>query len=134
MSEFIDLLTSHDAPVPREITLGNHTGTVWFRRLTAGQKEQLMKGRKVSVKTGEKQGTVDIDLAANERQRQMLVHFTACNEGGEPIFKSIEKVREMDGWKVSILARHAEEVQQIGDPDEEDDPDDEMAGDELGKS
>lgn len=133
MSEFIDLLTAPDAPVAREVTLGDRTGTIWFRRLTAGQKEQLMMGRKVTVKTGEKQGTVDIDLAANERQRQMLVHFTACNEDGDPIFKSLDKVKAMDGWKVAILGRHAEAVQQLGDPDEDGDPESEEGGDDLGK-
>jgi len=136
MSEFLDRLTQTDAPVAREVTLGDSTGTVWFRRLTAGQKEQLLKGRKVTVKTGERQGTVDIDLAANERQRQMLLQFTACDENGEPLFKTLERVKAMDGWKVAILAAHAEEVQRLGDPDEEDDPDgeDEQAGDDLGKS
>lgn len=117
MSDFLSKLTEEDAPEAREVTIDGETGTVWFKRITAGQREQLLKGMKMSHSPGKDQGVVEVDLGANEHQRQMLVAFSTCNEDGVRLFKNVEAVQKLAHRKFSALARHAEEVNRFEDDD-----------------
>jgi hypothetical protein len=109
MSDFLKLLSGQDDLEAREITIKGETGTVYFRKLTAGEFEQLLKGTKVkhSSVSG---GSVDLDLGENEHQRQMLVLFSACDENGKQLFKDLKAVRALQHNRLAILATHAEEV------------------------
>lgn len=116
MSDFLSRLTAEDNPEAREVTIDGETGTVWFRRLSAGEREELLKGIHVSHVPGSK-GSVDIDLGQNERQRHMLVRFSVCDEDGKRVFRNLSDVQKLASRKVAVLARHAEEVNQEDDED-----------------
>lgn len=117
MSDFLSRLTAEDAPEPRDVTIDGETGVVWFRRVTAGQREQLLKGMKMSHSPGKDQGVVEIDLGANEHQRQMLVAFSVCDESGVRLFKNVDAVQKLAHRKFAALARHAEEVNRFDEED-----------------
>lgn len=119
MSDFLDLISNFGAPEAREITVRGETGTVYFRRMSAGQREQLLKGMKVSHTPGTKKGTIDVDLSQNERQRQMMVLFCVCDEEGTARYKRIEDVAKLPSDVVTALAREAESIDH--ELDEEDD-------------
>lgn len=110
-------LTAEDAPEAREVTIDGETGTVWFRRITAGQREQLLKGMKMSHSPGKDKGVVEIDLGANEHQRQLLVAFSVCDQSGARLFKNVEAVQKLPHRKFVALARHAEEVNRSDEED-----------------
>lgn len=114
MSDFLDMLVAPDAPEAREVTVDGQTGTVYFRRISAGEREQLLKGLKV-VHTPGGGSTVDIDLAENERQSQMLVLFSVCREDGSRFFTNVDQVKKLPHHKLAVLARHASEVNRESD-------------------
>jgi hypothetical protein len=108
MTDFLSELVE-GAPEAREVTVGGKTGTVHFRRITAGEREQLLKGMKIAHTPGTG-GSIEIDLAENERQRHLLVCFSVCNPDGSRHFKRVEDVKKLPSATVAALARHAEEV------------------------
>lgn len=123
MSEFLNSLASEDAPEAREVTVDGKTGTVYFRRLSAGEREQLLKGMQIQhvIKgKGAKAApnTVTIDLSQNERQRQLLVLYSVCDESGKRYFKRIEQVQAMPSSRVTALAKHAEDVNRTEDDED----------------
>lgn len=109
MSDFLSELTSDASVEAREVIVGGKTGTVHFRKISAGEREQLLKGMKIAHTPG-KGGSIEIDLAENERQRHMLVLFSVCTAEGARHFKRIEDVKKMPAATVAALAQHAEDV------------------------
>jgi len=109
MSDFLSRFTAEAEPEAREVTLNGETGTVWFRKLIAGEREQLLKGMKISHSPGNG-GTMEIDLGENERQRHLLVAFCVCDEDGRRVFRNVNDVKKLPHDRVSVLATHAEEV------------------------
>lgn len=117
MTDFIDDLLAGDAPLARTITFTGHdgeakTGTVYFKRITAGQRQKLLAGQKFSVnRNGEASNVVtEIDLALNERQKHQLVAFSVCRADGKPVFNTPEEVAKVDAVKVAALYDAASEV------------------------
>ena len=108
-------LTSEDAPVAREVTIGDETQTVWFRAISAGQRERIVQGLKLKHVPGTG-AEIEIDLGANEKQRQMLVMYSVCDERGQRLFKSEDEVKKIPQRKLDALARIAEEVNADGEP------------------
>jgi len=113
MSDFLEKVVQEEAPISREVTIGGETGIVYFRRISAGEREQLLRGIKVEHKAG--MGSVEIELADNERQKQMLVMFSVCREDGSRFFKKIDDVKKLSAAKLEVLVRHAEEVNKADD-------------------
>jgi len=116
MSDILSRITAEDAPEAREVTIGEETFTVYFRRLNSGEREQLLKGMKVTHVPGTK-GSIEIDLGENEHQRQLLVRFSACDEHGKKLFKNLESVQRLPDYKLNALAYHADQVNAASDDD-----------------
>lgn len=108
--DFLSTLTA-DPVTPRQVTVGDQTGTVWFKRITAGQRSLLLKGQRVSSKVGDGSGSsMEIDLGDNERQRHMLVHFSVVTEEGKPRWRSLADVEALPSRVVSALYQHASDI------------------------
>lgn len=107
MSEFYEWLAEPDEPEPREVTIDGRTGTIWLKRLTAGQRQNLLKGLKVGHSPG-KENVVELDLAENEHQRQLLVFYSLCNADGSKAFKNLEHVKNLPDDRFRELARLVE--------------------------
>lgn len=121
MSEFLtEVLAAVSAPVEKEVTLHGKTGKVFFRRITAGERQQILKGQKVSRTSGGST-SFELDLALNEEQRQKLVLFSVCKSDGSPYFSDIKAVQKAEHEVVEALYNVAQSL------------DDEAATDDLGK-
>lgn len=117
MSDFLSRLTAEDTPEAREVTYRGETGTVYFRKISAGEREKLLQGLKMSHQPGKDQGIIELDLGANEHQRQLLVLFSVCNENGGRFFKNLEAVQKLPHSSFNALAKHAEEVNSFEEED-----------------
>lgn len=119
MSEFLTEVLAAEKPVAREVDFGGRIGTVWFRRLSAGQRAQLLKGQKVSTRVGET-AEVQVDLGENENTKLQMLQFCVCHEDGRPYFKDLAAVQKIPQDKASVLYEHASavngEVEEPGKP------------------
>lgn len=114
MSDFLSEVLNADAPVAREVKFGDKTGTVWFKRITAGQRAQVLRGQKVQTRGGEA-ASVEVDLGENETTRQMMVQFCVCQPDGKPFFRSIADVAKLEASKVNVLFEHVTAVNREDD-------------------
>ena len=117
MTDFIDDLIAGDAPLARTITFTTpdgetKSGTVYFKRITAGQRQKLLAGQKFSVSRNGEASNVqsEIDLALNERQKHQLVAFSVCRADGKAVFSGPDEVAKIDALKVAALYDAASEV------------------------
>jgi len=117
MSDFLNRLIAEDEPEEREVTFDGETGSVWFRRVSGGERAQLLQGLKVSHVPGTNEGTVDVDLGNNEHQKHLLVQFSVCTEEGKRVFKTIRDVEKIPNRKLKVLLAHAEAVNKDLDDD-----------------
>lgn len=101
MSDLKDLLERGRAVVAKEITVAGMKATVHLRRITAGERHQLLKGHKI-IRQGNA-NSQEFDLALNEEQRHQLVLFAAVTSEGKPYFKDIAEVRAADSLTISAL-------------------------------
>jgi dihydroorotase-like cyclic amidohydrolase len=109
MSDFLSTLIAESAVVSRDVTFRGKTGPVYFRRISAGERAQLVRGQKVSSDGGKT--SVEIDVGENVTSRHMLVQFSVCNdEAGNKRFKTLREVQALDGGLVEALYEHASEV------------------------
>jgi hypothetical protein len=88
-------------PIPRELNYGGKTETVYFRRLTAGERMQLKRGRKGSVKDGET--SIEMDFADIDAGNHLLLTFAHCKEDGTPVFKTAKQVADLPASLVDAL-------------------------------
>jgi hypothetical protein len=114
---FLDRLLAGTSPIEREVTFrlpdGRvETGTVHFRRITAGERAQILAGQKYQVNRANAASNVEteIDLGQNERQKHMLVAFSVCRDDGKPYFKGASDVAKYDAAFVEALYNVATEV------------------------
>lgn len=117
MTDFLSRLTSADPPVAKKITIGKETGTVHFRRITAGERRQLLEGQKIQHNPGSS-ATVEIDLGLNEKEKHLLVMFSVCTEEGTRVFGDTDQVANMPNHKFKKLLKCAEEVNRGLDDEE----------------
>lgn len=109
MSDFLaDLLAGGKGIIQKEVTVDGKTGTVHFRRITAGERQQLLKGQKVSRQGGATH--YELDLALNEEQKHKLVLYSVVTAEGKPYFKDIDAVRSAEAKTVNALYKVAEEL------------------------
>jgi hypothetical protein len=117
MTDFIDDLIAGDAPISRTIAFTTpdgetKSGTVYFKRITAGQRQKLLAGQKFSVNRSGQDSNVltEIDLALNERQKHQLVAFSVCRADGKAVFSGPDEVAKVDALKVGALYDAASEI------------------------
>lgn len=103
-----DLIAS-DGPVEREITFNGKAAKAHFKRITAGEREQILRGMKAVHQIGGK-ATVELDLCENEKQRHLLVFFSVCNPDGSRYFKKLDDVKAWPSRFIAMLAEHASAV------------------------
>ena len=116
MSDVLTQLTAQDEPVAKEITKSGKAVTVWFRKISAGQRERVLEGTSVSHQQG-KAGTIEIDLGKNERQRQLMVMYSVCDEKGTRLFKDIKSVAALQSDTLAALYDHADAHNKESDED-----------------
>jgi hypothetical protein len=116
--DFLDDLAS-TAPVAQEFTFNGTTGTIWLKRITAGQKLQLVKGKRYNYNTGEgAPQTLEIDLEDNERNTHLVVSFCVVREDGTPRFKTAADVQKLDAALVAALYQAASKFNEPPDAGE----------------
>jgi hypothetical protein len=108
MSEFIEELLAGDGLVQREVTYDGKTGMVTFRRISAGERGQLLKGQKIAAHGG--QSTYELDLSENQQTKYLMVQFSVCKSDGTRYFKRLEDVKNSDALKIEALYLVANEV------------------------
>lgn len=119
MTDFLSRITAEDPPEAREITVDGQTGTIWLRKISAGERRQLLEGHRIQHQPGSA-AVLELDLALNEKERQMLVLFCICNEDGKRHFRSIEQVEKIPHRKFKALANAAEDFNREIESDEDD--------------
>lgn len=107
MSDFYSELLD-DAPVAREVKHNGKTKTVFFRRLTAGERMKLVAGQRMQM--GEGKRAMELDLGEVTRNRHMLVQFCNVTEDGKQVFSRLADVQALPEWLVDQLSAHADEV------------------------
>lgn len=122
MADFLKDLLEDEGVVVRPVTFKGKTGDVHFRRISAGQKAELLRGQKVQAQSG-KSSTFEIDLAENANSKAMLVLYSVANPDGSQFFKKLSEVKAIDAGKLEALYTVASEVNQ-----------DDLAGDDAGKA
>lgn len=117
---FADIIDT--APIEREITYRGKTKTVWFRRLEAGERLDLLRGMRYQAANsadGKKKGTgstsFEMDLGEQEERKHKLVAFCVVDERGERVFKNPAEVRKKPDDLVSLLYAEATAVNDSGD-------------------
>lgn len=91
----------NSAPVSKEIEYGGKIETVYFKRLTAGERMELRRGQKGEVKGGE--STMELDLGNIEGANHKLVYFCNCDANGKRIFKTLSEVASLPGDFFDVL-------------------------------
>lgn len=102
-----------DAPVERELVIGDKRKLVYFRSVTAGERRQLNQGQvyKTAGTEHARETTHEMDLGDIDKRRLMLVQFMNCLEDGKtPVFMSLDKVAALPNSVFDPLYRLAEEV------------------------
>lgn len=121
MSDFLKDILSDHGPVSRSVYFDGKTGQVFFRRISAGQKAELLRGQRVQAGLGK--STFEIDLAENANSKALLVQFSVCNQDGTPYFKKLSDVKAIDAGVLEVLYTAATDVNK-----------DEFVGDDAGKA
>lgn len=109
MSDFLNELLVDAGAVVRPVTFHGKTGDVHFRRISAGQKAEMMKGQKVQAVAGQK-STVEIDLGQNARSKALLVQYSVVKPDGTPQFRSLREAEAIDAGLLDALHVVASEV------------------------
>jgi hypothetical protein len=108
MTDFYDDFVDA-TPVARTITRGKKTKAVYFRRLTAGERLDLVTGQTMKFVNGQR-GDLTMDMGDITKNRHMLVKFTNVTAEGVQVFGDIHAVQAQPDWLVAELARLADEV------------------------
>lgn len=108
MSDLEEFLAD-DGPAVRQLTFKGKTIDVHFRRISASQKAELLKGQTVQAAAG-KTSTYEIDLGENAKNKMLMVFYSVANPDGSQHFKKLEQVRAIDNGKVDALYKLAVEV------------------------
>lgn len=97
-----------NTPISRDLNYRGKTEKVYFRTLTAGERIQLKKGQKGSVKAGE--STFEVDLADMDIRNHLLLSFANCFEDGRPVFKNAKQVGDLPEDLIAELLKLCEDA------------------------
>jgi hypothetical protein len=109
MSDFLTAFLADNPAIEREVTIRGATGPAHFRRITAGERAQLVKGQKVSSGSGGTT-TVEIDVGESVASQHLLVQFSVCNADGTRRFKTLREVQSAPADVIGVLYAIASEV------------------------
>ncbi|MEJ7746056.1 MAG: hypothetical protein WKF61_04740 [Luteimonas sp.] len=112
MKEYFSDIRGEDAPAVREVKFNGKSRKVYFKRITAGERVQLVSGQKVQIGT---KSTMEMDMGDLLKNRHLLVRFSACDEQGTLLFDSVAEVSAEPDWLVNQLAAHADAVNKDDD-------------------
>lgn len=102
----------------KELDYKGQKKTVYFKRLTAGERINLSRGQKMLVGNKSKEHGVEVDLGEFlERTHRYLLMCNVDSEG-KRIFKKIEEVQALPEDLVSALQKLADEA--LVEKDQED--------------
>jgi hypothetical protein len=122
-ADFLSEFLAPSQPIAKDLTYNGKTGKVYFRRITAGERAQLLKGQRIQRKAGEEGTSYDIDLAETEKGKAQLVFFSAVTPDGKQRFSSLGQVLGAEQLLVGALYDLATQVNR-----EHDDEGDDAAG------
>lgn len=122
MDDVLKEFLSDGAPVLKEVKFSGKTISLHFRRISGGEKANLLKGQKVQAGAG-KSSTFEVDLGENAHNKAQLVFYSLCNEDGTRAFKKLEDAKAIDAGKLEALYQAASEVNS-----------DDLGADDSGKS
>ncbi len=111
-NDYFSELLEAESLVEKTIERNGKQQAVYFRRITAAERVQLLAGKRVNV--GDT-NTMAVELSDMLRNRHQLVHFSACKSDGTALFKSVADVQALPDWLVNTLAGHADEVNKDDD-------------------
>lgn len=120
MSDLQDFLQD-DGVVVRSVSFNGKTVDAHFRRISAGEKANLLKGQRVQAASG-KGSTFEIDLGENAQSKAWLVLYSVVNADGSKFFKKLADVQAIDAGKFEALYQVASDVNK-----------DDLLGDDAGK-
>lgn len=110
MTDFLDELCAGSGAVEKDVTYAGKSGPVFFRKISSGERAQMLRGQKVQTKVGDS-STMEIDLSENEQSQQLLVWFSTCTgPEGKRKFKGLEAVKNLDAGVMKALYLAASEV------------------------
>jgi hypothetical protein len=101
----------NNKPVEKTINYGGQEATVYFRKLTAGERMQLRAGSKGSVEDGK--ATFNIDWGDIDRRNHQKLLFSCCEADGKPAFKNLQAIAALEEPLFNELMKLCNEV--IGD-------------------
>lgn len=99
--------------IGREITYNGQTKTVWFKRITGGERLKLNRGQMMTASGGggeRSQASMQMDLGDVTERKLMLIAFSNCDEDGNKIFRNAEQVRDLEDPLIEALHKHAAEI------------------------
>ena len=113
MDQLTELL-NENGPQPRTARIRGADVPIYLRRITAGEKQKLVKGQKVTAGAA---GTseVEIDIGENIAAQHLLVHFAVVDETGKKRFRTVLEVQNAPDDVISGLYAAASKFQNEGD-------------------
>lgn len=100
-------------PIECEVKVGNKTTIGYFKRISAAQRQDLLRGQRV-VTRGDG-AEIEIELGANEASKHKLVFICACNPDGTPLFNSVREVAALGASVCNALYEAAKKVNEEGE-------------------
>jgi hypothetical protein len=113
-TDFLGDLIADSSVVSRDLTIRGKTGTVFAKRISAGERASLVAGQKVTA-AGQGSASVEIDVGENVKAQHMLVHFAICDDKGNKRFKTLKEVQAIEADIVAALYAFASEINTEGD-------------------
>lgn len=93
----------------RTFTYRGKEKTVFFRRITGGERIALLRGQKMQA-GGDSKPTFSIDLADSAERNALLIAYSNVDETGKPVFSGAEAVKKLPDDLITILHKFASEV------------------------
>jgi hypothetical protein len=109
MSDFLSEAIADTGVVEKDVTFRGKSGPVYFRRISAGERAQLVRGQKI-VRAADGGNAIEIDIGESVTAQHMLVQFSVCNADGTKRFKNLREVQALDGGLAAALYAKASEV------------------------
>jgi hypothetical protein len=116
MNGYLDSFLAAKPVEAREVKLSGGTATVYFRHLTAGDKVELLKGKKYKV--GQTAEAVEVDLGEFVEDRMRFVAYAVANADGSRVFKAVSDVARLAEADVGALYDAAKSVNEGVEPGE----------------
>lgn len=115
MSDFLDSILSDNEVIAREVEIDGQKGTIYFKRISAGERADLLKGQVFQFDAQNKGASMSMDSGEARERDQKLVWYSVCKEDGSRYFPSLAAVKKAKDRTVAALCRVAMEVNEEGD-------------------